>query len=192
MDRELSRAVEKSTKYGQYLTQSEYYTMMKYASINGPDGNAARDALASCRYLNDEPLKYVTYRDRYAEDRYAPLGQQRVDIGGSYITSACLAALRQNFDDACYELKTLRHFRDTWLKQNYPHEIRQYYRQAPLVVKAIDRLGNHMDIYRMIYGNMVMPSVRAIENNDPEKAHEIYRRCYLELERTYLNKGEEK
>lgn len=190
MDRELSRAVEKSTKYGQYLTQSEYYAMMKYITITGPDGNAARDALASCRYLNDEPLKYVTYRDRYTEDRYVSLGQQRVDTGGCYITSACLAALRQDFDDGCYELSTLRHFRDTWLRQNYPHEIRQYYAQAPCVVRAIDRLPDHNGIYRMIYEKMVMPSVKAIENNDPELAHSIYRGCYLELEKKYLSKGE--
>lgn len=189
MDRDLARAVEKSTKYGQYLTQAEYYAMMKYASITGEDGNAARNALASIKYLNDEPIKYVWSRDKYAEDRYAPLGTQQVDRGGCYITSACLAALRENFDDNCYELSVLRKFRDTWLKEHYPEEIRMYYEQAPRVVDAIDAREDHMEIYRSIYNRMVIPSVRALEQNAPETAHRLYRDYYCMLEELYGKEG---
>lgn len=185
MDRELYSAIEKSSRYGQYLTQSEYYTLLKYASITGPDGQAACDALASIKYLKDEPLRYVWSRDRYAEDRYAALGRQKVDTGGCYITSACMAALNEEFDDHCYELTTLRHYRDTWLKEHYPRDIALYYEKAPALVRMIDRRSDHTDIYKHIYSEMVMPSVRAIEANDYETARTIYRNQYLALEEQY-------
>lgn len=188
MDRELERAVYKASRYGEYLNQSEYYTLLKWAKISGPDGRAAQDALASAKDLNYEPFKYIWNRDKYTEDSYGALGSSRVTSGGCYITTACLAALKEDFDDKCYELETLRHYRDTWLRENHPDEIKIYYERAPKLVEAINTRTDHMEIYRNIYRELVIPSIHAIESNDMELAETIYRTEYLKLEEEY---GEE-
>ena len=56
---------------------------------------------------------------------------------GCYLTSACVEAMQKS--DDCFELTTLRRFRDEWLA-NQPggkEEIEEYYRIAPEIVAKI-------------------------------------------------------
>lgn len=105
--------------------------------------------------------------------------------GGCYLTSACMYA--KSLEDNCYELETLRHFRDTWLKQTADGEalIKKYYEVAPKIVSAINETMDSKSIYEMIYEKMVRPCVEFIEQKEFEKALELYKSMTLQLEEEY-------
>ena len=105
--------------------------------------------------------------------------------GGCYVTSACVEAM--GLPDDCYELETLRRYRDTWLKNTDEGSdiIRMYYKIAPKIVEAIDKRADRECIYKMIYGNMVKPCVELIEHQKYQEALELYRKMTLELEKNY-------
>lgn len=105
--------------------------------------------------------------------------------GGCYLTSACMYA--KGLPDDCYELETLRHFRDTWLKSSDVGEevIKQYYEIAPRIVSAINERKDSKSVYEMIYEKMVKPCVEFIEQKKYQETMELYRSMTLQLEKKY-------
>lgn len=67
------------------------------------------------------------------------------------MTSACVYA--KNLPDDCYELQTLRTFRDTWMKGSKEGQksIATYYDTEPKIVFAINDMANPKAIYEKIY-----------------------------------------
>lgn len=55
--------------------------------------------------------------------------------------------------DNCYELETLRHFRDTWLNgfEEGQAVTKKYYEIAPKIVSAISDTKDSKPIYEMLY-----------------------------------------
>lgn len=102
--------------------------------------------------------------------------------GGCFLTSACMKALSENFDDNCHELTTLRWFRDTYVSKD---DIKHYYRVAPTIVETIDKFSNAEAIYQDIYNNVVSFCVKAIEAHDYERAYTTYRNTVIQLEQKY-------
>jgi hypothetical protein len=99
--------------------------------------------------------------------------------GGCFITEACAESL--GLADDCYELTTLRNFRDTYMSTNAESLIDEYYDTAPKVVAFIKRQGKSKSklIFTELYENYVLPSVKAIETGDFKKALELYKTgCY--------------
>ena len=78
------------------------------------------------------------------------------------MTSACIESKR--LPDDCYELTTLRNFRDTWLSSTEEGKaiIKQYYAIAPSIVTAINKSDNNKAVYDSIYNEMVIPCVKLI------------------------------
>lgn len=107
--------------------------------------------------------------------------------GGCYLTSACIIA--KNLPDNCYELETLRHFRDHWLmeQENGIQLIADYYAKAPKIVSAINEDPNKISIYNQIYSNLILPCLRYIENNQFEEAKELYQATTLNLYSQFVN-----
>ena len=105
--------------------------------------------------------------------------------GGCYLTSACTCA--KGLADDCYELQTLRNFRDNWLAKttNGLQEIAHYYVVAPKIVSAINSQKDSRTIYEKIYNEMVLPCVRFIEQEQYQKAFELYTNMTLSLEKKY-------
>ena len=89
--------------------------------------------------------------------------------------------------DNCYELETLRHFRDTWLKGSEEGQavIKKYYEIAPKIVSAINETKDSKSIYEMLYEKMVKPCVEFIEQGKYQETLELYRNMTLQLEREY-------
>lgn len=104
---------------------------------------------------------------------------------GCFLTSACTAA--RGLPDDCYELQTLRKFRDEWLK--YQPEgillIAHYYEVAPKIVDAIDACENRLEVYDGIYHQLVLPCVELIEQRKYAEALALYRDTTLFLETKY-------
>ncbi len=105
--------------------------------------------------------------------------------GGCYLTSACVYA--KGLPDDCYELETLRHFRDTWIRNAEGGEsiIKQYYEVAPKIVSGINDTKNSKEIYEMIYEKMVEPCVRFIEQKRYHEAMECYQKVTLRLKKEF-------
>lgn len=106
--------------------------------------------------------------------------------GGCYLTSACMFA--KGLPDNCYELETLRHYRDTWLMSSKEGQliVKQYYAVAPKIVSSINDSEDSKVVYEMLYDKMVMPCVRLIEERKYRETMELYRDMTLKLEKRYV------
>ena len=104
--------------------------------------------------------------------------------GGCFLTSACVEA--KGLPDDCYELTTLRKFRDEYLaKQDCGRcEIDHYYLVAPAIVRRIKSSANGKAVFERIYEELVMPCVRLIEEGALNSAHAKYRDYIIMLEKT--------
>ena len=96
------------------------------------------------------------------------------DSGGCYLTSACVGYLGK--DDNCYELETLRNFRDKYLAniEGGNDLIKEYYEIAPNIISFIDHSPNKSEYYEYIY-EQIKKCILCIENNDNENALTLYK-----------------
>ncbi|WP_051786393.1 CFI-box-CTERM domain-containing protein [Endozoicomonas numazuensis] len=106
-------------------------------------------------------------------------------LGSCYLTTATCQSL--GLGDRCYELETLRSYRDEWLaaQEQGQNEIDFYYKTAPGVVEKINQSDHAETIYRQIYEELVEPSVSAIEAGHHERARELYKKVSLKLFNQY-------
>lgn len=93
-----------------------------------------------------------------------------------FITTATVTVMGKA--DDCDELQTLRKFRDTWLKDNHPEEIKIYYDTAPAIVDRINGLKGARHIYTDFYISYIVPAVEAIKEGKNEEAYKIYTELY--------------
>lgn len=130
---------------------------------------------AYCRAYNYDECEI------YKDDNY-----ERPASGGCYLTTACVIA--KQLPDNCYELETLRRYRDKWLRkrEDGPRLIQMYYNVAPLIVNRINVLESKDEIYDLIYKKMVKPCVKLIEEEKNEEALLLYKQMTLWLKENYL------
>lgn len=112
---------------------------------------------------------------------------EKKDDSGCYLTTACIRALNTSFDDDCYELTTLRKFRDTFVKKEHPEAVREYYDVAPKIVESINRRPDSQKIYCKIYEDLVLGTLRLIEEGSSEDAYSLYRNYSINLASDYCS-----
>ena len=105
---------------------------------------------------------------------------------GCYLTTACMNAKGNLFCDNCNELKILREFRDSYVKQKYPEDVVEYYKIAPKIVEEIRKLEDREEIFCKIYNELVVPCCELIINNQTEEAYIKYKSYSLLLYKQYL------
>lgn len=94
---------------------------------------------------------------------------------GCFLTSACVEAM--GLADDCYELTTLRAFRDGYLRSQ-PYgvsAIAEYYKIAPPLVAKIKARSDSREYFLRIYDELVAPCVKLIEQGKNEQAYKQYR-----------------
>lgn len=93
---------------------------------------------------------------------------------GCFISSACVQEIGS--DDNCYELQTLRRYRDDYLlaSENGKALVQKYYAIAPKLVEQIANHPNHINEWNEIYTNLVKKSVSLIDNGEFEDAKQWY------------------
>lgn len=101
-----------------------------------------------------------------------------------FLTTACVTA--RGLPDDCYELTTLRGFRDGYMRrqEDGPAMIEDYYRLAPKIVDAIHEDPAAEVIMNEIYAT-ILNCIDHIESNRPESTLMIYRSMVLELAEKY-------
>ena len=114
------------------------------------------------------------------------LVSQQQKKSGCFITTACVEA--KGLPDDCYELETLRAFRDGYIRAlpNGKALIAQYYEIAPKIVARIKAQPNAQEILSGLY-EQVIKSVKLIEAKNYEQALQNYSAIVSELREKYLH-----
>src|SRR5690606_9243497 len=100
--------------------------------------------------------------------------QNKSEESNCFITTSCVKYFKLN--DDCYELTTLRKFRDEHLCKSESDKklVEQYYIIAPMLVKELEKAHNKEDLFGKIFTQIKL-ACESIENEDFEKAKNIYR-----------------
>ena len=112
---------------------------------------------------------------------HAPNGQiqkvihpkQNPNDDGCFITTACFR--HYNLPDNCYQLQTLRFFRDNYLRneKNGSELIRKYYSVAPALVKLLNEHPDKNIFFKNIF-QQINTACSFIESNENAKAKKLY------------------
>ena len=73
----LNDAIRKIYDPNGIVSQEEYYELMKWVKIYSQEGREACNALATARKQDYKAFRNLHTRDKYAEEKYAPLGTAR-------------------------------------------------------------------------------------------------------------------
>ena len=108
------------------------------------------------------------------------------EAGTCFLTTACVEA--KNLPDDCYELTTLRDFRDSFVKKlpEGNQIVNEYYEIAPRIIEKINSLKNSSRVYEDLYEKLVRRSVELIELGRKKEAFENYKSLVQELKASYL------
>lgn len=89
----------------------------------------------------------------------------------------------KNLSDDCYELQVLRNFRDNFMYElpNGPKLIEEYYSLSEIIVKQIEINKMENEFYEKIFNELIIPSVRLIEEEKYENAFQYYRSYVLNI-----------
>ena len=104
-----------------------------------------------------------------------------------YITTAVCEY--QHKPDDCYELMTLRDYRDHYLMQTDEGRqlVEEYYDIAPRIVWAIGMQPDAADIYDALYEEYLMPCIHYVENGQNEDCKKLYVDMVRGLEEKYIS-----
>jgi len=114
-------------------------------------------------------------REEFEEEKRKLESELKAAKGECFITTAVCEEL--NKPDDCYELQTLRGFRDNWLKKQAYGEtlINEYYAIAPEIVKKINKKNNRTSIYKNINSVYIQKCIYLIENGKMNECLECYK-----------------
>ena len=103
-----------------------------------------------------------------------------------FLTTACVVS--KGLPDDCYELTTLRTWRDKLEgdDEEFSQRVKDYYTYAPKIVEKINSLENSKEIYDEIYEELVLKTVELLNKNKIPEAAEHYLKFYLSLKEKYL------
>jgi hypothetical protein len=99
---------------------------------------------------------------------------------GCFITTACCDVL--GLDDDCFELRTLRRYRDTVLAQTPggSADIAAYYGLAPLILARLPRDSRAARL-RSVYARFILPAAIAARLGLNALAYRLYRAMLAKL-----------
>lgn len=96
--------------------------------------------------------------------------------GGCFITTAAVQHAGEK--DNGEVLNTLRHFRDTYMRENKDRQkdIQWYYKNAPKIVNALDSSPIGEAAYKKMFAEYIKPAYAAIKSGNNEDAYKKYKR----------------
>lgn len=103
-----------------------------------------------------------------------------------FITTAVCES--RHLADDCYELETLRNYRDTYLQTSESGRalVDEYYETAPLLVSLMNMQPEHDRLYEQLYRDYISPCVRDIEAGRYAACEHKYETMVRRLQRQYL------
>jgi hypothetical protein len=136
-----------------------------------------------CRFKLDCQIlrKALTWATERQEALAALAAEEKcVPPEGCFITTACCEAL--GLDDDCFELRTLRHYRDHVLakRPGGAADIAAYYELAPLILARLPR-DMRTERLRSVYARYILPAALAAKLGLDALAYRRYARMVDEL-----------
>lgn len=104
-----------------------------------------------------------------------------------FLTTACCLAFGR--PDDCFELQTLRRFRDGWLlRQPFgPDVVSHYYAVSPPILSRLAASPEGKRKLRVLYWTRILPCVALIRIGAYRRAYALYREMTARLEREFLS-----
>jgi len=101
-----------------------------------------------------------------------------------FLTTACVKYYQM--DDNCYQLKTLRRFRDSYLANTEKGQylIRQYYLIAPIIVSFLENDPNRDLVFKVLFMRINL-ACENIEARRYEQASKIYLETVIQISKKY-------
>jgi serine/threonine protein kinase/rRNA-processing protein FCF1 len=130
----------------------------------------------SSNYTNDnQPSRIIN-----------PNWKKESNNGSCFITTAVCDYL--NKPDDCYELTTLRKFRDNWLSRQSSGStlVKEYYDIAPKIVEAINTKADKNKIYDNLWKDYISPCIKLIEFAAYEPCRDLYIEMVTKLKTKYI------
>lgn len=139
------------------------------------------DVVGSTGFWCKNLLKYVHPEQEACLGFVKPMNK----ISGCFLTTACVEY--KGLSDDCEELTLLRKFRDEHMKltETGRVQVEEYYRVAPLIVKAINESVHKEQTYAQIYATVCL-CVALIKKCEYEKVYTLYSDMVLELKEKFL------
>ncbi len=139
---------------------------------------------------NPDRVSLSTYRE-YCKDYFerCPVYNKRDSSRWCFLTTACCEYM--NKADNCWELETLRKFRDSYMNscEEYRLLVQEYYTIAEPIVKAINSREDAGEIWSSLYHQYILPCVQLCEQNtDVANLHclQLYTEMVKTLKKRYL------
>jgi len=104
---------------------------------------------------------------------------------GCFITTATLENKGIN-DDNCFELQEFRRLRDTYVQQNYPEYVIEYYQVAPKIVESINKLEDSRNQFLEIWNIYLKECLFKATENKLEEATKIYKKMVDDLKLKFI------
>jgi hypothetical protein len=120
----------------------------------------------------DNYLKCPTF----ADDKYQGEGSGSGD--GCYLTMAMCEVL--NKPDDCFELSTMRKFRDNYLLKNKNTKglVQEYYKNSPALAIKLKESPEKVNIAKIMIEKYINPIIDMVEKKDYSPAIETYKNMY--------------
>lgn len=142
-----------------------------------------RAVVAGVHMVRDVAKECFSAAKECVTSAISAVGNFVCDVCGCYITTAVCEEFGKS--DDCYELTTLRKFRDEWLV-NQPGGktlVELYYATAPGIVQFINELPGRSLIYRVLKSEFIDKCLSFIE----QKRFEECKTCYIDMVNSMYN-----
>lgn len=141
--------------------------------------------LNSNSFMNYKQLSHVSDYNFKTHEYQEPDYSYSLDYD-CFLTTACIMNL--GLADDCYELETLRSFRDNYMLQNVYGKklVKNYYEIGPKIVSAINKDKDKSNYYQFLYQHLVQKSIHLIETGNNELAMLYYENFTKELSKKLL------
>ena len=143
----------------------------------------------NCDYMAKKMVEY------WNEIKVSPLTlslSSYEDIAGGFKKKLCFittaVCVIQNKPDDCYELTTLRDYRDHYLMQTVAGQelVDEYYDIAPAIVMMINMQNDSESIYDQLNENYISKCIHLIEHGQNEECQALYTDMVRNLQKQYL------
>ncbi len=163
------------------LNRNMYLAVIVFPAILHYKGNSSQELCDAIQR---------TWKEQFPKSNVQPAELEFIQKGfhhkWCYVTTAVCTTLGKG--DHCYELETLRSYRDLYLANTEDgyEKIQNYYDVAPSIVKHINERSDSRMIYRNLYDEYIEPCIHMIERGENEKCERLYQEMLVNLKQQYF------
>ena len=140
-------------------------------AVNGPDG-------LTITYKRKDILRAIKQAEAALDELEKELAASECELisssSGCFMTTAACEVI--GLADDCWELETLRKFRDGWLSAQLggTADISRYYNTAPDIIQSLNKRPDANKIWLKLYWHYILPSAVLIKLGFHKTAHNHY------------------